>query len=126
MPNNYSSTRRPDSQRSRSWHPEPFRSEPPRQRPEEHSIKTEIVRVEQKTFTLTLRVNSRGHFLRITEEGKGQRNSVIIPATGLEDFAKAFDRMLDGAKPTEDGKINFRELVSESQRPANPSAGIAS
>jgi hypothetical protein len=45
-------------------------------------------------FLLTLKENPRGRFLRISEEVGGKRNSIIIPATGLEDFKRLLDEMI--------------------------------
>ena len=42
------------------------------------------VQIERKTITFTLRQNPRGRFLRITEDVGSRRDTVIIPATGLD------------------------------------------
>jgi len=60
----------------------------------EDVLRTEKIQVERKTFILTLRENPRGRFLRITEDVAGRHNSVIVPATGLEDFKKILDDMV--------------------------------
>ena len=60
----------------------------------EETIKTEKIQIERKTFVFTLKENPRGRFLRITEDVNGRRDTIIIPAPGLEDFRKAFDEML--------------------------------
>lgn len=44
--------------------------------------------VERKHVFVEFRENSRGRFLRITEEAHGRRNSVIIPDSGLSDFLR--------------------------------------
>lgn len=44
----------------------------------------EQVQIERKVFSLSLRENPRGRFLRITEDVGGRRDTVIIPSTGLE------------------------------------------
>jgi hypothetical protein len=49
---------------------------------------------EKKHFTIEFRQNARGRFLRITEEGRGKRNSVIVPSTGIDDFRDAVDDVL--------------------------------
>ncbi|MBN2302353.1 MAG: hypothetical protein JXN60_07560 [Lentisphaerae bacterium] len=38
--------------------------------------------------------NPRGRFLKITEDVGGRRNTVIIPATGLEQIRDIFDRAI--------------------------------
>lgn len=60
----------------------------------EETIKSDKVQIERKTFVFTLKENPRGRFLRITEDVNGRRDTIIIPATGLEDFKKIFDEML--------------------------------
>lgn len=60
---------------------------------EEDTLKTEKLQVERKTFVLVLKENSRGRFLRVTEDVGGRRDSIIVPASGLEDFRKAVEDM---------------------------------
>lgn len=66
----------------------------------EDTLKTEKIQVERKTFILTLRENPRGRFLRITEDVGGRRDSIIIPAPGLEDFKKVVDEMVKTSNET--------------------------
>ena len=72
----------------------------------EDSIATEIVPIERKQFFFDLRENQRGILLRITEEVRGHRDTIIIPATGLKDFSEALHKMIDvidqeGLDPTD-------------------------
>ena len=62
------------------------------------------VQIERKFFTLTLKENPRGRFLRISEDVGGRRNGIIIPATGLAEFQKLFAEMINAADniPTKD------------------------
>jgi hypothetical protein len=48
----------------------------------------------------TLKENVRGRFLRITEDVGGRRDTIIIPAPGLEDFKKLLDDMVKTAAET--------------------------
>jgi hypothetical protein len=57
-------------------------------------LKSENIAVERKTFIFDLRENPRGRFLRITEDANGRRDSIVIPAPGLEDFRKALDEII--------------------------------
>lgn len=57
-------------------------------------MRTEKIQIERKTFILTLRENPRGRFLRVTEDVNGRRDSIIIPASGLEEFKKVVDAMV--------------------------------
>jgi len=66
----------------------------------EDTLRAEKIVIERKSFLLTLRENARGRFLRITEDVGGRFNSIIIPATGLEDFKKLMDEMVQLSRET--------------------------
>ncbi len=57
-------------------------------------LKSENIEVERKSFIFDLRENPRGRFLRITEDANGRRDSIVIPAPGLEDFRRVIDSMI--------------------------------
>ena len=63
----------------------------------EDTLKSDKVQIERKTFVFTLKENPRGRFLRITEDVGGRRDTIIIPATGLEEFKKLLDEMVKTA-----------------------------
>ncbi len=68
----------------------------------DHVIETRELQIERKHFHVEFRENERGRFLRITEEAHGRRNTVIVPSTGVEDFAAAISEVLatgDRAQP---------------------------
>lgn len=54
----------------------------------------EQIQVERKVFTFDLRENARGRFLRVTEDVGGRRDTVIIPATGLQDIRRIVEEVL--------------------------------
>ena len=60
----------------------------------EETLKTDKIQIERKTFVFTLKENSRGRFLRITEDVNGRRDTIIIPAPGLEEFKRLVDEMV--------------------------------
>jgi hypothetical protein len=60
----------------------------------EESIRTEKIQIERKTFIFALKENPRGKFLRITEDVAGRRDTVIVPAPGLQDFRRVLDEMI--------------------------------
>ena len=60
----------------------------------EDTLKSDTVQIERKTFVFTLKENPRGRFLRITEDVGGRRDTIIIPAPGLEDFKKLLEEMV--------------------------------
>jgi len=57
-------------------------------------LKVEKLQIERKTFVFTLKENPRGRFLRITEDVSGRRDTIIVPAPGLEDFRRVIDEMV--------------------------------
>ena len=65
--------------------------------PSEDTLRTEKIQIERKTYVFTLKENPRGRFLRITEDVGGRRDTIIIPAPGLEDFRKAIEDMVQSA-----------------------------
>lgn len=77
--------------------PSPYGQRPfgaPKPHVNEDTLKSEKVQIERKTFVFTLKENPRGRFLRITEDVGGRRDTIIIPAPGLEDFKKLLDDMV--------------------------------
>lgn len=70
---------------------------PPRPPMNEETLRTDRIQVERKTFIFTLKENPRGRFLRITEDVGGRRDNIIVPATGLEDFKRLLDEMVQAA-----------------------------
>ena len=58
----------------------------------ENELFTEQVQIERKLLTFNLRENPRGRFLRVTEDVGGRRDTIIIPATGLQQVRDIIDR----------------------------------
>src|SRR5687767_14202278 len=73
---------------------------PPKPPVQEDTLRTEKVQIERKTFIFTLKENPRGRFLRITEDVNGRRDTIIIPAPGLEDFRNVLEQMLKASEDT--------------------------
>jgi hypothetical protein len=70
----------------------------------ENELFSEQVQVERKLFSFDLKENPRGRFLRITEDVGGRRDTIIIPATGLEQVREILDRAIQknrGDTPSE-------------------------
>ena len=63
----------------------------------EETLKSAKIQIERKTFLLALKENPRGRFLRITEDVGGRRDTIIIPAPGLEEFSKLLEEMVKAA-----------------------------
>ena len=66
------------------------------------------IEIERKQFIFSLQENARGQFLRITEDAKGRRNSIVIPAPGLAEFKRLLDAMQEAPpeKVEEQGSRN--------------------
>jgi hypothetical protein len=80
------------NERPSPYGPRPYSS--PKPPVNEDTLKSEKVQIERKTFLFTLKENPRGRFLRITEDVGGRRDTIIIPAPGLEDFKQLLDAMV--------------------------------
>ena len=72
---------------------------------QEDTLKKEEIQIERKTFIFTLKENPRGRLLRITEDVNGRRDNIIIPSTGLEEFAKVVGEMVKAADSIPPGKF---------------------
>ncbi len=88
------------NERPSPYGPRAYANSAPRPSVVEDTIKTDKVQIERKTFVFTLKENPRGRFLRITEDVNGRRDAIIIPATGLEDFRRLLDAMLQTSAET--------------------------
>lgn len=73
---------------------------PPKPQVNEDTIRSEKIQIERKTFVLSIKENPRGRFLRITEDVGGRRDTIIIPAPGLEDFKNLLDDMVKTSNET--------------------------
>ena len=83
--------------------PSPFGHRPygsPKPSVNEETLRSDKVQIERKTFLFALKENPRGRFLRITEDVGGRRDTIIIPAPGLDDFKKLLDEMVRAASET--------------------------
>jgi hypothetical protein len=78
---------------SPEWSPGP--GKPPVR---EDSLKSGQVQIERKSFLFSLKENPRGRLLRITEDIGGRYNSIIIPASGLNEFKKLLEEMIQASE----------------------------
>lgn len=95
----------PHSQRHSQYPPPNYSPRPP---VNESTLGTGNVQIERKNFIFSLKENPRGRLLRITEDTGGRFNSIIIPATGLKEFARLLDEM----------------IKANEERPDNPKVSI--
>jgi|GEM_PF-3460987 len=58
------------------------------------TLATEKIEVENKMFFLDLQENSRGRFLRITEDAGGRRATIIVPIADARELTDAVKRII--------------------------------
>jgi hypothetical protein len=58
-------------------------------------LASEKIQVDRKVFFLDLKENQRGRFLKITEDVNGRRDTIMIPASGFQEFVEALTRIVD-------------------------------
>jgi hypothetical protein len=66
----------------------------------ENIIASKELQIERKHLLVEFRENERGRYLRITETAHGRRNAIIVPSTGLEEFANSVAEVLTLAAKT--------------------------
>jgi hypothetical protein len=59
---------------------------------------SEHIQIERKLFCFELKENTRGQFLRITEDVGGRRDKIIIPSTGLEEVVAVLERFIRASR----------------------------
>ena len=56
---------------------------------------TEKIITDRKVFFLDLKENNRGRVLKITEDVRGRRDTIMVPAETLVEFYEALGRIID-------------------------------
>ena len=56
---------------------------------------TEKVIADRKIFFMDLKENDRGRFVKITEDVRGRRDTIMLPIEALDDFLDALNRVAD-------------------------------
>ena len=59
------------------------------------TIYSEKIQIERKIFFFDMKENERGVLLRITEDVRGRRDTIIVPASGLRDFRESLDNVIE-------------------------------
>jgi len=78
----------------------PIHGNPPNggQRAQETTLYRQDILIERKEFSLALKENPRGRFIRIVESNGNYFASIIVPANGLVAFQKLLDDMIRADK----------------------------
>ncbi|MDH4411044.1 MAG: RNA-binding protein [Verrucomicrobiales bacterium] len=58
---------------------------------EDRPIHTEKILADRKIFFLDLKENDRGQFVKITEDVRGRRDTIMVPVEFLDDFIGALE-----------------------------------
>ena len=58
-------------------------------------LHTEKIMTERKTFFLDLKENDRGRFIKITEDVRGRRDTIMVPIEVLNEFMDALENIVD-------------------------------
>lgn len=56
---------------------------------------TEKIFTERKVFFMDLKENDRGRFLKITEDVRGRRDTIMLPIETLSEFIEALHRVAE-------------------------------
>ena len=68
-----------------------------KQRSDNYPIHTEKVIADRKIFFLDLKENDRGQFVKITEDVRGRRDTIMVPAETLDEFIEALQQVREAA-----------------------------
>ena len=66
-----------------------------RRRRRDEPLHTEKIVTDRKTFFLDLKENDRGRFVKITEDVRGRRDTIMVPEECLDDFIDALHDIAD-------------------------------
>lgn len=58
---------------------------------DDRPIHTEKILANRKIFFLDLKENERGQFVKITEDVRGRRDTIMVPVEFLDDFIGALE-----------------------------------
>ena len=60
----------------------------------EEQLFSKKTQIERKLFYFDLKQNPRGRFLKVTEDVRGRRDTIIIPSTGLQEIKDILEEVL--------------------------------
>jgi hypothetical protein len=65
------------------------------ERRQHSALHSEKIIGERKIFFLDLKENDRGRFVKITEDVRGRRDTIMLPIENARDFLEALQRVLE-------------------------------
>jgi hypothetical protein len=75
----------------------------------DYPIHTEKVFADRKIFFLDLKENDRGRFVKITEDVRGRRDTIMLPCEVLDDFIAALQAIADADADADGGGEDERD-----------------
>ena len=66
-------------------------------RSDNYPIHTEKIFADRKIFFLDLKENDRGRFVKITEDVRGRRDTIMVPSEVLEEFITALQQISEAS-----------------------------
>lgn len=78
---------------------------------------TEKIFSDRKIFFMDLKENDRGRFVKITEDVRGRRDTIMLPVEALGEFLDALNRVADFDDDLEAGVEPDVKVDAESDEP---------
>ena len=97
-----------------------------RRRRRDEPLHTEKIVTDRKIFFLDLKENDRGRFVKITEDVRGRRDTIMVPEEILDDFIDALHDIADvnDGKELDRGDDN-EDAAAADEAPAADEGGDA-
>jgi len=81
---------------------------------------TEKIFSDRKIFFMDLKENDRGRFVKITEDVRGRRDTIMLPVEALGEFLDALNRVADFDDDLEAGVEPDSDPESDTESDAEP------
>ena len=59
------------------------------------ALHSEKIQTERKTFFLDLKENDRGRFIKITEDVRGRRDTIMVPIEVVNEIMDALENIIE-------------------------------
>jgi hypothetical protein len=76
-------------------------------------LASEKIGVDRKLFYLDLKQNSRGRYLKITEDVGGRRDTIMLPVEAFQDFFQAMVRLIEFERELDSGDASDVNTTSQ-------------
>ena len=78
---------------------------------------TEKIFSDRKIFFMDLKENDRGRFVKITEDVRGRRDTIMLPVEALDEFLEALTRVADHEEGLEEPPGSEEDSQPEKSEP---------